>query len=105
MRCQGFILQSSYRIIAGRPVVYLYGRLADGATFLARDHRPVPHFYIAAADAPTAQREFHIEVQPGGMAAIQLSKEIAKQIEESMQYPGQIKVTVIRETRAVDYAK
>jgi DNA polymerase-2 len=64
MRCQGFILQSSYRIVAGRPVVYLYGRLADGATFLARDHRPVPHFYIAAADAPMAQREFHIEVQP-----------------------------------------
>ena len=39
------------------------------------------------------------------LAAIRLSKDIAKQIEESMQYPGQIKVTVIRETRAVDYAK
>jgi ribonuclease Y len=31
--------------------------------------------------------------------------DVAKKIEEGMQYPGQIKVTVIRETRAVDYAK
>jgi len=34
-----------------------------------------------------------------------LSKNIARRIEETMQYPGQIKVTVMRETRAVDYAK
>ncbi len=55
-----------------------------------------------------AGREVRIIVKPediDDLAAIQLSKQIAKQIEESMQYPGQIKVTVIRETRAVDYAK
>ena len=34
-----------------------------------------------------------------------LSREVAKEIEEKMQYPGQIKVTVIRETRAIEYAK
>jgi ribonucrease Y len=39
------------------------------------------------------------------LASIQLSKTIAKQIEDTMQYPGQIKVTVIRETRATEYAK
>ena len=36
--------------------------------------------------------------------AVWLSKDIAKRIENELKYPGQIKVTVIRETRAVDYA-
>jgi DNA polymerase-2 len=64
MQARGFVLQSSYRIVAGRPVVHLYGRLDDGTTFLVRDHRPVPHFYIAVADAPTAQRQFHLDPRP-----------------------------------------
>jgi len=34
-----------------------------------------------------------------------LSREIAREIEKELEYPGQIKVTVIRESRAVDYAK
>ena len=38
-------------------------------------------------------------------AAIQLSKNIAQKIEDNLQYPGQIRVTVVRETRAVEYAK
>jgi ribonuclease Y len=37
--------------------------------------------------------------------AVLLSKEIAREIEDQLDYPGQIKVTVIRESRAVDYAK
>ena len=37
--------------------------------------------------------------------AVWLSKDIARRIENEFEYPGQIKVTVIRETRAVDYAK
>jgi ribonuclease Y len=37
--------------------------------------------------------------------AIWLSKDIARRIESELQYPGQIKVTVIRETRAIEYAK
>jgi len=39
------------------------------------------------------------------LAAVRLSRDIAKRIEESLEYPGQIRVTVIRELRAVDYAK
>jgi ribonuclease Y len=55
-----------------------------------------------------AGREVRIFVRPedvDDLDSIRLARDIAKQIEESMQYPGQIKITVIRETRAVDYAK
>ena len=37
--------------------------------------------------------------------ALWLSRDVAKKIESELQYPGQIKVTVIRETRAVEYAR
>ncbi len=55
-----------------------------------------------------AGREIRIFVKPedvDDLAATRLARDISKQIEETMQYPGQIKVTVIRETRAVYYAK
>ncbi len=55
-----------------------------------------------------AGREIRIIVRPeevDDFTAIKMSKEIARKVEESLEYPGQIKVTVIRETRAVDYAK
>jgi ribonuclease Y len=55
-----------------------------------------------------AGREVRIMVKPDeidDLAAMKLARDISKRIEESMQYPGQIKVTIIRETRAVDYAK
>ena len=55
-----------------------------------------------------AGREVRIFVKPediDDLASIRLARDISKQIEETMQYPGQIRVTVIRETRAVDYAK
>jgi ribonuclease Y len=55
-----------------------------------------------------AGREVRIFVRPediDDLASIRLARDIARQIEENMQYPGQIKVTVIRETRSVDYAK
>ncbi|MEX1143301.1 MAG: ribonuclease Y [Anaerolineales bacterium] len=55
-----------------------------------------------------AGREVRIFVKPEAvddLEAARMAREIAKQIEETMQYPGQIKVTVLRETRAVDFAK
>ena len=55
-----------------------------------------------------AGREVRIIVRPeeiDDLDSARLARDVAKKIEETMQYPGQIKVTVIRETRAVDYAK
>jgi ribonuclease Y len=55
-----------------------------------------------------AGREIRIFVRPEDIddyAAATLARDVARKVEETMQYPGQIKVTVIRETRAIDYAK
>ncbi len=63
---------------------------------------------VANAYAVQAGREVRIIVSPEEVSdeeAYMLSKEIARKIEEEMEYPGQIKVVVIRETRHVEYAK
>lgn len=63
---------------------------------------------VVQSFALQAGREIRVIVKPEEIddyEAVRMSRDIAKRIEETMQYPGQIKVTVIRETRAVDYAK
>jgi ribonuclease Y len=63
---------------------------------------------VAKAFALQAGREIRIMVQSEQVSdeeAVWLSKDIAKRIENELQYPGQIKVTVIRETRSIDYAR
>jgi len=63
---------------------------------------------VQQAFAIQAGREVRIIVKPEAiddLASARLARDVAKKIEETMQYPGQIRVTVIRETRAVDYAK
>lgn len=70
---------------------------------LANSYKGVVQSY-----ALQAGREVRIIVRPediDDLEAARMARDIAKQIEESMQYPGQIKVTVLRETRAVDFAK
>ena len=52
---RGFVLQPTYRIESGRPVVQLHGRLENGRSFLVRDDRQVPCFFVEAADAPRAR--------------------------------------------------
>ena len=63
---------------------------------------------VSQSFAIQAGREVRIIVRPediDDLEATRLARDIAKNIEETMQYPGQIKVTVIRETRAIDFAK
>jgi ribonuclease Y len=62
---------------------------------------------VANAYAIQAGRELRVIVESGVISdeeATLLSRDVAKKIEESLTFPGQIKVTVIRETRAVEYA-
>jgi ribonuclease Y len=63
---------------------------------------------VAKAYAISAGREVRVFVQPkdiNDLQAIKLARDIANKIESTMQYPGTIKVNVIRETRAEEYAK
>lgn len=63
---------------------------------------------VDKAYAIQAGREVRIIVKPDkidDLASIRLVRDIVKKIEQEVEYPGQIKVTVIRETRAVDYAR
>jgi len=70
---------------------------------IAMRHKGVEKVY-----AMQAGREIRVMVAPGAIdddAATLLSYEIARQIEKELEYPGQIKVTVIRESRATEYAR
>ncbi len=70
---------------------------------IANSHKGVEQSF-----AIQAGREVRIIVKPeeiDDLEAHNIAKDIATEIEETMQYPGQIRVTVIRETRAVSYAK
>ena len=63
---------------------------------------------VSKAFALQAGREIRIMVESEQVSdeeAVWLSKDIAKRVENELEYPGQIKVTVIRETRAIDYAR
>ena len=66
------------------------------------------HDGVERTYAMQAGRELHVMVQPEKISDAQatvLAHDIAKQIEDEMQYPGQVRVVVIRESRAVDIAK
>jgi ribonuclease Y len=105
---EAIIVEMSDAISGSRPGA----RRENVETFLKRvrdlEDIAASHKGVAEAYAIQAGREIRVVVRPediDDLASIQLSKDIAKKIEETMQYPGQIKVTVLRETRATEYAK
>jgi ribonuclease Y len=72
------------------------------------EHIATRHPGVDKVYAMQAGREIRVIVAPDSIdddGAIALSRDIAREIEKELEYPGQIKVTVIRESRAVDYAK
>lgn len=80
-----------------------YIRRLERLEQIANEHEGVERTY-----AIQAGREIRVMVHPEKIddaGAILLARDIRKQIEEELQYPGHIKVTVIRETRAVEFAK
>jgi ribonuclease Y len=72
------------------------------------EHIATRHPGVEKVYAMQAGREIRVMVQPTAVdddGAVLLSHEIAREIEKELEYPGQIKVTVIRESRAVEYAR
>ena len=105
---EAVLVQAADSISASRPgarseTLSTYLKRLEQLEEIANSHEGIETSY-----AIQAGRELRLIVYPDKVdddkAAI-LSREVAKDIEEKMQYPGQIKVTVIRETRAVEFAK
>ena len=105
---EAVIVQAADALSGARPgargeSLELYVKRLRDLEEIATSHRGVDKVY-----AMQAGREIRVIVAPEAIddaAATLLSFEIARHIEKQLEYPGQIKVTVIRESRAVDYAR
>jgi ribonuclease Y len=102
------IVQAADAISAARPgarreTIDLYIKRLESLESIANSFHGVERSF-----AIQAGREVRIIVKPEELdeiGASQLARDVARKIEESMDYPGQIKVSVVRETRSVEYAK
>jgi len=108
MSTEGFIVSAADAISSSRPgarreSVEQYLKRVEALENIANSFPGVEKSF-----AIQAGREIRILVKPhevDDLGALRLARDIVKRIEETLEYPGQIKVTVIRETRAVDHAK
>jgi ribonuclease Y len=105
---EAYIVEAADAISGARPgarreSIESYIKRVKNLEEIAMGHKGVEQSY-----ALQAGREVRVIVRSDevdDLGAMTLARDIAKQIEDTMQYPGQIKVHVIRETRAVEYAK
>jgi ribonuclease Y len=105
---EAVLVQAADAISASRPgarreTIESYIKRLEKLEELASAHKGVEKVY-----AMQAGREVRVMVKPESISdadSVMLARDIAKEIEEQMQYPGQIRVMVIRESRAIDYAK
>ena len=94
-----------------RHVDYFFANLEEASFLTGREKLEEianAHAGVERTYAIQAGREVRVMVEPEVVdeaASVVLAHDIAQQIENEMQYPGQVKVVVIRESRAVDYAK
>lgn len=102
------LVQAADAVSAARPgarreTLEGYVKRLERLESLAMEFEGVDHVF-----ALQAGREVRVVVDPGGVTdlhARELARRIAKKLEEDLQYPGQIQVTVIREFRATDFAR
>jgi ribonuclease Y len=105
---EAWIVQAADALSGGRPgarrdSVENYIKRLEALEAVANSFEGVERSF-----AIQAGREVRMLVKPESVddiGAMRLARDVAKRIEESLEYPGQIKVTVVRETRAIEYAK
>ena len=90
-------------MVALQNLVYGYLKRLQNLEAIATSFQGVEKAYVIQAGREV--RVFVTSEQINDEAALVITKDIAKRIENEMKYPGQIKVTLIRETRVVEYAK